>query len=297
MAKKRQDEVPADDSSTGDLATESWPIERVIPYARNPRKLTDAQVAGIAGSLKQFRFRQPIVVDREGVVIVGHTRLQAAQQLGWTHVPVHVADDMSEADANAYRIRDNRSHQDGQWDQDLLAIEIRALMDAEYDTAETGFLSDELSAILDRDVDRDASATPELEEVPAVFALDDIAQQAFEHYREVGFPYRDLPRWRCMTAINQLAATDTASLARTKTAYQVADTYHRHRYHAAAADMRSPVESFHIDKSLLITAFCSWSTARRRATISDRGSPRCCIAPTPSRGTWCWTPAQGMAAA
>lgn len=84
-------------TDTGLLVTESWPIERVIPYARNPRKLTDAQVAGVAGSLKQFKFRQPLVVDAEGVLIVGHTRLQAARQLGWTHVPVHVAHDMSPA--------------------------------------------------------------------------------------------------------------------------------------------------------------------------------------------------------
>jgi len=238
------------DRSTGELITNAWDIARVIPYARNPRKLSDAQIAGIAGSLKQFKFRQPIVVDKDGVVIVGHTRLQAARQLGWTHVPVHVADDMSVADANAYRIRDNRSHEAGQWDEDLLAVEIRALMADEYDIGQTGFLSDELSKILEREQEVAAPDALVLEPVPLVFAPDVIAGKAFEHYRATGFPYRTLPLWQCMMAINNLAATETESLARTTTAYQVADTFHPHRYHAAATGMRSPVESFHIDKSL-----------------------------------------------
>lgn len=238
-------------TDTGLLVTESWPIERVIPYARNPRKLTDAQVAGVAGSLKQFKFRQPLVVDAEGVLIVGHTRLQAARQLGWTHVPVHVAHDMSPADAMAYRIRDNRSAEDGQWDDDLLTVEVQALIERGYDIAQTGFLTDELDEILarvDKADERDAVPLPA---VPSVFDRDTIARRAFEHYRRVGFPYRDLPLWQCMQQINKLAATESDALARTTMAYQVADTYHPHRYHVAAMDKRSPFESFNIDTSLL----------------------------------------------
>ena len=69
------------------MQVELWAVEKVVPYARNPRKNGDA-VAKVAASIKEFGFRQPIVVDAEGVVIVGHTRLEAARQLGITQVPV-----------------------------------------------------------------------------------------------------------------------------------------------------------------------------------------------------------------
>ncbi|MFZ8305260.1 ParB N-terminal domain-containing protein, partial [Staphylococcus aureus] len=76
------------------LAIEVLPIGTIIPYARNPRRNKHA-VAKVAGSIKEFGFRQPIVVDKEMVIIVGHTRLLAAQQLGFTHVPVHIAENLS----------------------------------------------------------------------------------------------------------------------------------------------------------------------------------------------------------
>ena len=84
------------------MVVESWPVDRVVPYEKNPRR-NDAAVDSVARSIQQYGFRQPIVVDKKGVVIVGHTRLKAAKQLGMTHVPVHVAKDLSASKASALR--------------------------------------------------------------------------------------------------------------------------------------------------------------------------------------------------
>ncbi len=80
-------------------------LNRVIPYARNPRK-NDAAISKVAASIKEYGFRQPIVVDVDMVIIAGHTRLQAAQQLGLQKVPVHIAEGLSPAQIKAYRLAD-----------------------------------------------------------------------------------------------------------------------------------------------------------------------------------------------
>src|SRR6516165_9890631 len=85
---------------------EIWPIERVIPYERNPR-INDPAVDAVAASLKEFGWRQPIVVDKDRVMVVGHTRLKAAKKLGLTRVPIHVAKDLTPTQIQAYRIADN----------------------------------------------------------------------------------------------------------------------------------------------------------------------------------------------
>jgi hypothetical protein len=98
--------------------------DRVIPYARNPRKISDAAVAAVAGSIKEFGFKSPIVVDKDGVIIAGHTRLRAAQRLGMSEVPVVVADDLTPAQVKAYRIADNRVAEFSEWATDMLKIEV-----------------------------------------------------------------------------------------------------------------------------------------------------------------------------
>jgi ParB/RepB/Spo0J family partition protein len=95
-------------------------IGRVIPYARNPRRNENA-ITKVAASIKEYGFRQPIVVDEEMVIIAGHTRLQAAQSLGLKKVPVHVADGLTQAQIKANRLADNRTHEDAEWDEELLA--------------------------------------------------------------------------------------------------------------------------------------------------------------------------------
>jgi DNA modification methylase len=132
-----------------EMKVELWPVERVIPYIRNPRR-NDHVVAKAAASIKEFGFRQPIVVDVHDVIIVGHTRLKAAQALGLTHVPVHVAEGLTPAQVRAYRIADNRIGEEAEWDNELLALEVDDLKveDPTFDVALTGFDSSEIDAIL-----------------------------------------------------------------------------------------------------------------------------------------------------
>ncbi|WP_396452656.1 DNA modification methylase [Actinomadura sp.] len=120
--------------------------EKVRPYERNPR-LNDAAVAAVARSLQEFGFRQPIVVDAEGVIIVGHTRWKAAQQLGLKKVPVHVAD-LDETKARAYRIADNQTATIAEWDMDLLPGELRDLEGAGFDLSVLGWGQEDLDAML-----------------------------------------------------------------------------------------------------------------------------------------------------
>ena len=127
------------------------PIDSVIPYARNPRNNASA-VDSVASSLQEFGWQQPVVVDGENVVIVGHTRLLAAKKLGMESIPVHVAESLTDAQVKAYRLADNRVAQNAEWDIDLLAIELGELEDMAVDLSLTGFDKDELDQYLALDL-------------------------------------------------------------------------------------------------------------------------------------------------
>lgn len=122
-------------------------IESIIPYASNPRNNAHA-VDKVAASIKQFGIRQPIVVDKDMVIIAGHTRYLAAKKLGLKQFPVHVAEDLSPAQVKAYRIADNRVAQEATWDNELLKYEFEGLHDFEFDLLETGFTQKEINKIL-----------------------------------------------------------------------------------------------------------------------------------------------------
>src|SRR5262245_52562306 len=138
-------------------------LPEIRPYANNPR-INDAAVDAVAASLREFGFRQPIVVDAEGVVIVGHTRLKAAQRLGLQRVPVHVAKDLTAAQVRAYRVADNATGDIAEWNLDLLPIELAELKEANFDLGLLGFDQDELSRLLDGGV---ADGLCDPDEVPA----------------------------------------------------------------------------------------------------------------------------------
>src|ERR1700676_5251284 len=109
------------------MQIEFWSIERPVPYAKNPRKIPQSAIEKVAASIREFGWRQSIVVDAEGVIVVGHTRLLAARKLGLLEVPVHVAADLTEAQCRAYRIADNRVGEEARWDDELLKLEISEL--------------------------------------------------------------------------------------------------------------------------------------------------------------------------
>jgi len=124
------------------------PIDEITPYEKNPRQNDDA-VDAVAQSIREFGFRQPIVVDGDGVIICGHTRWKAAQKLGLKTVPVHVATDLTPEQIRAYRIADNKTGELATWDMDLLPIEIAELRDAGIDWSLLGFDADDLAKLLD----------------------------------------------------------------------------------------------------------------------------------------------------
>ena len=130
------------------MKIEQWKIDRVKPYENNPR-INDDAVDAVAASIREFGFRQPIVVDTEGVMIVGHTRYKAAQKLGLEKVPVHVAKDLTPEQIRAYRIADNKTAELAEWNYDLLPIELSQLGEAGFDLQLLGFDADELAQLLD----------------------------------------------------------------------------------------------------------------------------------------------------
>jgi len=145
-----------------------WPLDKPVPYGRNPRVAPEAAVAKVAGSLAEFGWRQPIVVDEQGVIIAGHTRLLAAQRLGLEQVPVHVAAGLTPQQVKAYRIADNRSAQETTWDFGLLPLELTELSDLGYDLDFTGFDPAELASILATGTEglTDPDLVPEVPEAP-----------------------------------------------------------------------------------------------------------------------------------
>jgi DNA modification methylase len=129
------------------MQIDSWSIERVRPYPSNPR-CNDAAVDAVANSIQTFGWRQPIVVDPDGVIVVGHTRWKAAQKLGLKEVPVHIATDLTPEKLRAYRIADNKLNELAEWDLELLPAELAALQLANIDLSLLGFSRDELVKIM-----------------------------------------------------------------------------------------------------------------------------------------------------
>ena len=138
-------------------------IDSIHPYEKNPRQ-NDKAVDAVAASLKEFGFRQPIVVDGDGVIVCGHTRFKAAQQLGLAKVPVHVAKDLSPEQIRAYRIADNKTSDLSDWDYDILPIELTELQDAGFDLGLLAFDETELAKLLNTEPNQgltDDDAVPE----------------------------------------------------------------------------------------------------------------------------------------
>ena len=124
----------------------------IKPYDRNPRIIPQAAVDAVACSIQAFGFRQPIVVDGSGVILAGHTRYKAAQQLGLTEVPVVWQTDITDIQARGYRIADNKTAEISAWDRDALDAEVRELADlGDIDIGAVGLADWELERILRED--------------------------------------------------------------------------------------------------------------------------------------------------
>src|SRR5215471_14243158 len=126
------------------MQIELRPVGSIRPYENNPR-INDQAIDAVAASIREFGFRQPIVVDADGVIIVGHVRYKAALKLGLKKVPVHVAKDLTPEQIRAYRIADNKTADLSDWNYDLLPIELVELQSMDYDLGLLGFNQDELA--------------------------------------------------------------------------------------------------------------------------------------------------------
>ncbi|MBF0461292.1 MAG: ParB N-terminal domain-containing protein, partial [Magnetococcales bacterium] len=113
-------------------AIEVWPVDRLIPYAANARTHSDAQVAKVAASIKEFGFTSPILVDGKDGIIAGHCRLMAARKLGMEQVPVIILDYLSDAQRRAYVLADNKLALEAGWDNDILSAELDRLREGGF---------------------------------------------------------------------------------------------------------------------------------------------------------------------
>src|SRR5436309_1721956 len=156
-----------------DLQVCWWPIEKPIPYARNSRKIPQRAIDKVAASIQEFGWRQVVVVDKNSVIICGHTRLLAAKKLGLAQVPVHVADNLTPAQVKAYRLMDNRSHEEADWDLELLGPELEELKGLDLDLELTGFDERAIEDLLaDPDLDDRANQVPDVPDHAATIQGD-----------------------------------------------------------------------------------------------------------------------------
>lgn len=145
------------------MEIEQWPIGKLKPYGKNPRKIPPAAVDKVANSIKTFGFRQAIVVDANGVIVAGHTRWQSAKKLGLKTVPVHVAADLTEQQAKAYRLADNRVAQESGWMEDMLTAEMTDLYEADFELPLIGFDPGEIAFMFGIDLEPEQDATLDAE--------------------------------------------------------------------------------------------------------------------------------------
>jgi DNA modification methylase len=131
-----------------ELAVQIWPIDKLIPYARNARTHTDEQVAQVAASIVEFGWTNPILVGADGVIIAGHARLAAARKLRMNEVPVIVLDGLSETQRRALILADNRLAMSAGWDEEMLRVELEALQEDAFNLELVGFTDDELEEFL-----------------------------------------------------------------------------------------------------------------------------------------------------
>jgi ParB-like chromosome segregation protein Spo0J len=130
------------------LQVVTWPVEKLIPYARNARTHSAEQVAQVAASIAEFGWTNPILAGADGIVIAGHARLLAARKLGMTEVPVIVLDHLTESQRRALVLADNRLALNAGWDEEMLRVEMAALDEDGFNLEVVGFTDDEIEGLL-----------------------------------------------------------------------------------------------------------------------------------------------------
>jgi DNA modification methylase len=150
---------------------EQWPIDKLIFYARNPRK-NDAALDRMCGSIREFGFKIPVLARSDGEVVDGHLRLKAARKMGITEIPVILCDEWTPQQVKAFRLMVNRSVTWADWDEELLNLELQDLNAADFDLSLTGFNPGEIDALLAVPDEEQVNATPPVPENPVSRAGD-----------------------------------------------------------------------------------------------------------------------------
>lgn len=160
-------------------------LEELKPYERNPRN-NSGSVEKVANSIKEFGFKVPLVIDKDNVIVTGHTRYKAAELLGLDKVPCIVADDLSEEQIKAFRLADNKVGESSEWDDALLQLEMFDITN--IDLSDFGF-----------DIESDIEEEKKQEEKKSLY--EKMQLRAFEHYDYVVFVFRNSMDW--MNIVNE----------------------------------------------------------------------------------------------
>lgn len=163
------------------------PVDSLKPYERNPR-INEGAVDGVANSIKDFGFKVPIVVDKDKIIVTGHTRLLAAKKLGYTEVPVIIAEDLDERKARAFRLADNKVSEAAMWDEAMLQLELMSLED--FDMSDYGF-----------DLEEDEPKEKKVNKKN----LKEMEIKSFEHHDYIVFVFDNQQDW--MNAVNRFGIT------------------------------------------------------------------------------------------
>lgn len=167
MAKRAADKFDDTAAPCGARVIAQRAVSDLIPYANNARTHSDAQVAQIAGSIREFGFNNPVLVDGANGIIAAHGRVLAARKLGLDNVPVIELAHLSDAQKRAYILADNRLAENAGWDKDLLSLELAELSELGIDLGDLGFDGAELDALFEHGATAFAEETPPAREVLA----------------------------------------------------------------------------------------------------------------------------------
>ncbi len=189
------------------MQIENRTLSNIKPYKNNPRRSVKT-IAKIVTSIKEFGFKQPLVLDKEGVIIVGHSRYLAAKELGLETVPCVIAKELTPHQIRAYRIADNRIAQDGEWDTDLLAIELSEINNSDFDFTKTGFTQAELESLILDPIAGTQSLTSITEDSQKVqdpeFYEASVSAHTDEEYVNLNFTMRHIDRKLVFSKLNDI---------------------------------------------------------------------------------------------
>ena len=212
---------------------EIWPTDRLREYSRNPRK-NDGAVDRMCASIREFGFKIPCLVRSDGEVVDGHLRLKAARKLGITEIPVILCDEWTPAQVKAFRLMVNRSVTWADWDEELLALELQEIQEADFDLSLTGFDPGEIDKLLVLEDEEKANEAPPLPETPASRAGD--LWQLRSASRTVRRLHERGSR-RPVARRSQAAADGHRSALRNRTRFGVARSRRAERLRAGGAEL------------------------------------------------------------